>query len=51
MNELKGRINGFTVDYKSGKQMLTIELDTDFRPYVDDLMGKDLTIILKQFRK
>ena len=51
MNELKGKINGFTVDYKSGKQMLTIELDTDFRPYVDDLMGKDLTITLKQFRK
>lgn len=51
MNELKGRINGFTVDYKSGKQLLTLELDTDFRPYVDDIMGKYLDITLKKHRK
>ena len=51
MNELKGRINGFTVDHKSGKQMLTLELDTDFRPYVDEMMGKELSIVLKQYRK
>lgn len=51
MPELKGRISGFTTDYKSGKQILTIELDEDFRPYVDELMGKDLTVNMKQWRK
>lgn len=51
MTEFKARISGFTTDYKSGKQILMLELDTDFRPYVDELMGKDLSVALKQYRK
>ena len=51
MTELKSRISGFTTDYSTGKQMLTLELDTDFRPYVDELTSKDLTVTLKQYRK
>lgn len=51
MTKLKSRISGFTTDYASGKQMLTLELDTDFRPYVDELMGKTLSVELKQYRK
>lgn len=51
MTELRSRISTFTTDYASGKQMLTLELSTDFRPYVDELKEKDLTVCLKQYRK
>ena len=50
MTELKSRISGFTTDYASGKQMLTLELSTDFRPYIDELKEKDLTVCLKRYR-
>ena len=51
MVELKSRISGFTTDYKTGKQMLTLELNTDFRSYIDDLADKDLSVMIKQYRK
>lgn len=35
----------------SRKQTLTLELGTDFKPYVDELKEKDLAIEIKVFRK
>lgn len=51
MTTLRGVIRSFSEDYVSGKQLLTLEISTDFRPYLDDLKDKDLSVELKQYRK
>ena len=51
MTTLRGKIASFTVDYATGKQIVTLEVSTDFRPYYDDLKEKDLSIELKQYKK
>ena len=48
--ELKGLLHSlqFTV---SGQQILSLALQGDFRPYYDNLQGKELNIKITQFRQ
>ena len=46
---LKGKISSFAVDYSTGKQMLTLALDLDFRPYIDEFKDKDLSVEVKRY--
>ena len=51
MTSLRGKIASFTVDYSTGKQLITLEVSNDFRPYYDELKDKELSIEMKQYRK
>ena len=51
MTTVRSKIASFTVDYSTGKQLLTLELSTDFRPYYDELKDKELTVEMKRYQK
>ena len=44
---LTARISNLTQSFSTGKQVLSLELDEDFREYIDSFNGKDLTVEIK----
>ena len=46
-----GKIRDFSIDYSTGRQLLTVELKSDFRPLFGELAGKDLDGTLKEHRE
>lgn len=49
--ELIGKIRDLNIDWKTGKQILLVELQSDFRPYYDDFKDKVLSLFVKKYRK
>ena len=49
--ELIGRIRELNIDWKTGKQILSIDLRSDFRPYYDSFKEKELSLSVKDYRK
>ena len=47
---MKGRINSFSVGFGTGKQLLGLELDGDFRSDYDKFNGMELEITVKPYR-
>lgn len=47
---MKGKIAGLSLTLDQ-KQLLTIELDNDFRTQYEELKGKDITVEIKLFKK
>jgi hypothetical protein len=47
---MKGRLHGFSVDMTTGKQLVTFEIDSDFREGYDRLSGDDLEIRVQKWR-
>lgn len=48
---MRGKIKDFSVHFSTGKQLLTLELDDDFRPLFDELNGQELSIEIKKYRE
>ena len=44
---LSGKLGGLSQNFSSGKQILQIELDEDFREYYDEFKEKDLAVEIK----
>ena len=44
---LTARISNLTQSFSTGKQVLSLELDEDFREYIDSFNGKELTVEIK----
>lgn len=48
---LQGRIRNLNIDWKTGRQILSVELQSDFRPYYDEYKEKELSIQIKPYRR
>lgn len=49
--DLRASLRDLTYDWKSGRQILSLELQSDFRPYYDQYKEKVLLIKVGEYRK
>lgn len=49
--ELIGSLRDLNIDWKTGRQILSVELQSDFRPYYDQYKDRNLSLSVKLYRK